>query len=281
LSSIAILTDSTAYLPPELTRAHQIQVIPLSIAWEGKTYRDGIDLTSAEFYPRLDRAARLPSTSQPPLQEFLDLFEDLDASYDGIVAPLISSGISGTVSTALSAAAEFTKIPVNIVDTHATAGGLALIVLATARCAEQGGSLEETVKVARDISNGLHTFFMVDTLKFLHMGGRIGGAQRFLGSALSIKPILCLDKAGKIDALESVRTRQKAMRRLAELLVDRAAGRAVHLSVYHANVPDQAGEFLNELSAQMNCVEALLFELSPVIGAHVGSGTIGVSIYAE
>jgi len=281
MAQIAILTDSTAYITKELCQRYSINVIPLTISWEGQTYQDGIDLTAREFYPRLDHSVSLPTTSQPAMQGFLDQFEELAAHSGGIVAPLVSSGISGTVETARSAAIEFTKIPVQIIDTHATAGGLALIVLATARAAEAGCSLAETAQVAQAVANKLSTFFMVDTLKYLHKGGRIGGATRFLGSALSIKPILFLNQDGKIDALERVRAKQKALVRLAELVEEKAGDRPAHVSVYHANAAEEAGEFLSQLAQRMNCVEKLLLELSPVIGAHVGSGTIGVSVYTD
>jgi DegV family protein with EDD domain len=281
MARIAILTDSTAYLPADVCQRYAIDVIPLQISWEGKAYLDGVDLVSGDFYPRLDRASSLPTTSQPAPQAFLDYFEKLAGDYEGIVAPLISSGISGTFAAAQLAMAEFSKVPVQVIDTHATAGGLALIVLAAARFAQGGGSLAETAALAQDVCSKLHTFFMVDTLKYLHKGGRIGGGARFLGSALSIKPILFLNEEGKIDALERVRSKQKALERLAELVEEKAAGQTVHVSVYHASAPEVAAEFLAGLTSRMNCCESLLLELSPVIGAHVGSGTIGVSVYAD
>ncbi len=281
MARISILTDSTANLPADLCQRDAIDVIPLTISWDGKNYQDGINLVAPDFYPALDRSNSLPTTSQPSPQAFLDHFERLASHSDGIVAPLISSGISGTVATALSAAAEFSRVPVHVIDTHTTAGGLALIVLAAARAAEAGCSLAETVKVAQDVCNNLHTFFMVDTLKYLHKGGRIGGAARFLGSALSIKPILFLNQEGKIDALERVRSKQKALARLAELVEENAGNGPVHISVYHANAAVEARKFLDGLTKQLNCSESLLLDLSPVIGSHVGTGTIGVSIYTD
>lgn len=281
MNRIAVLTDSSAYLPQDLCQRYAIDVIPLTISWEGQTYRDGIDLVSREFYPRLDRSAALPTTSQPSPQAFLEHYNKLAADFDGIVAPLISSGISGTVAAALSAASEFSQVPVHIIDTHATAGGLAMITLATARAVQAGRNLDEVARIAQDISNQLHTYFMVDTLKYLHKGGRIGGASRFLGSALSIKPILFLNKEGKIDALERVRSKQKALARLSALVTESSGDGAAHVSVYHASAPEEAGAFLDEICKQMNCSESLLLELSPVIGSHVGTGTIGVSVYTE
>ncbi len=281
MARIAILTDSTAYLPAEVRQQYSIEIVPLAILWDGKTYRDGIDLAPQDFYTRLDHSTSMPTTSQPSTQEFLNRLDDLALRYDGIVAPLISSGISGTVATARSAAAEFSKVPLHVVDTHATAGGLALVVLATARAVAEGRSLDEAAKIAQEVCDRMHTFFMVDTLKYLHKGGRIGGGARFMGSALSIKPILFLNQEGKIDALERIRTKQKALARLSELVEEKAAGKPVHLSVYHAAAHAEASQLLGQLAARMNCVETLLLDLSPVIGAHVGSGTIGVSVYSD
>ena len=161
---IAILTDSTAYLPTEMIIRYNIQVAPLKVHWKGETYRDGIDLTPQDFYTRLEKETELPTTSQPSIQEFIQMFERLAQNYDEIVAPLISSGISGTVSSAQAAAAQFSRIPVAVIDSHTTSTGLALVVIAAARAIEAGKSLTEVRDIAQSISNNLKTLFLVDTL---------------------------------------------------------------------------------------------------------------------
>lgn len=281
MSRIAILTDSSAYLTSDLLERHDIHVIPLKLHWDGETLVDGVDITPQAFYYRLANHATLPSTSQLSKHDFLQAFDRLADRYEGILVPLISSGISGTVASALAASAEFSKAPVEVVDTHSTTAGLALVVLAAAQAVEQERGLTEVAQIARDVAGKLHLFFMVDTLIYLHKGGRIGGASRYLGTALGIKPILFFNGEGKIDALERVRTKRKALERLVELAEEKAGGNPVHVGVLHANAPEEVAEFRSRLAERLKCDHVYTFELSPVIGTHVGSGTIGLAMYVE
>jgi len=141
MTKIAILTDSTANLPMEWIEQYNVRVMPLKIHWGNETFLDGVDITPNEFYTRLSHSKSLPTTSQPSIQDFLQAFENLADRADGIVVPLISSGISGTVASAQAAARQFSRVPVEIVDTHVTSAGQALVVLAAARAAAQGKSL--------------------------------------------------------------------------------------------------------------------------------------------
>jgi DegV family protein with EDD domain len=279
MSNIAVVTDSTAYLPQELLDKYQIKTLPLRIHWDDETYLDGIDLSPEEFYSRLSKSSTIPTTSQTPIYDFLKLFEELAESHAGIIVPLISSGISGTVASALAAKKEFDKIPVEIIDTKTTTGGQAMVTLAAARAVARGASFEEAVIIARQVVESLGTYFVVDTLEFLHKGGRIGGASRYFGTTLQIKPILHLDEEGKIGALERVRTKNKALKRLIELAQEKSNGSKVNVSIFHASAPEEANQVRQQIESQIDCQEALLVELSPVIGTHVGPGAIGVAIY--
>ncbi len=281
MTKIAILTDSTANLPKEWEEQYNVRVLPLKIQWGNETFLDGIDLTPNEFYTRLTHGKSLPTTSQPSIQDFLQAFESLADQADGIVVPLISSGISGTVASARAAARQFTRVPVEIIDTHITSMGQVLILLAAARAAEQGKSLQEVRCAADAVVKSLHVFFAVDTLEYLHRGGRINGASRYLGTALAIKPILFFNSEGKIDALERVRTKSKSWQRLIELAEEQANGRPVHVGIVHANAPGAAQKFRDEVEQRLNCKEIFTVEFSPVIGVHVGPGTIGIALYAE
>ncbi|MEW5868580.1 MAG: DegV family protein [Chloroflexota bacterium] len=278
---IAIITDSTAYLPPDLVKRYSIKVIPLKIHWGEETLLDGVDITPAAFYDRLEARDDIPTTSQPSTNDFLQAFDELATGCDGIVALLVSSGISGTVASAQAAAAQFTKAPVEVVDSFSTTGGLALAVLAAAGAVEQGRSLGEVAQIARDVAQKLHVFFVVDTLKYLQKGGRIGGASRYLGTMLGIKPILFMNQEGKIDALERVRTKQKALARLSELAEEKAGKQPVNASIFHSNAAKEAATFQARLAKRIQCEEIHTFELSPVIGVHVGPGTIGVALYVK
>ncbi len=214
----AILTDSTAYIPDDLLAELDIHTISLIINWDDNTYLDNVDLTPDDFYQRLTEEKNLPTTSQPSAGAFKERYEELAKDYDGIVAVLISSGISGTVASAL-AAAQMVDFPVEVVDSKLAAMSAGLMVLAAARKAQEGGTMEEIVATARDLVEKIKVMFVVDTLEFLHKGGRIGGAKRFVGSMLSMKPILQLAD-GKIDALDSVRTKKKAVQTMLSILED-------------------------------------------------------------
>jgi DegV family protein with EDD domain len=215
------------------------------------------------------------------MQEFLNAYQEAAPSCEAIIAPVISSGISGTYASASSAQAEFTGVPLEVVDTKETAAGLALVVIATAEAIKAGKSLAEVKAVTEDVASRVNFYFMVDTLDYLHKGGRIGGARRLLGTALNIKPILMLDDEGKIDALEQVRTKKKAVARLVELAVEEAAGNPVHIGIIHADALADAEEFKGMLAEAVECKFIEIYDLSPVIGVHVGPGTLGIAIYAE
>ncbi len=281
MSKIAILTDSSAYLPKSFIDRHNIRVVPLKIHWDGSNYEDGVDIHPEDFYERLRQVVSVPTTSQPPISEFTNIYEEIASDHDSIIVPLISSGISGTISSAKTAASMFSKVPVEVIDTRSTASGLALIVKAIAQSVADGKTLVEIKKSAEIIIQRLDFIFAVDTLEYLHKGGRIGGAARYFGAALNIKPILHLDDQGKIDALERVRTKKKAINRLFELAVEKSSGKPVHLGIIHANAFEEAKKFQEKLILKLDCIQSDIYELSPVIGTHVGPGTIGIAIYPE
>ncbi|MFN2177151.1 MAG: DegV family protein [Anaerolineales bacterium] len=281
MPEIKIVTDSTANLSLEFINNHGIKVVPLNIHWGEETSKDGVDITPAQFYARLIKSDEIPKTSQPSMQEFLNAYQEIAPGCEAIIAPIISSGISGTFDSATSAQSEFTEVPLEVVDTKETAAGLALVVIAVVKAIQEGKSLAEVKAVAEDVSSRVRFYFMVDTLEYLHKGGRIGGGRRFLGSALNIKPILYLDDDGKIEALEQVRTKKKALARLVDLAVQEAAGRPVHIGIIHADALADAEEFKSQLAEAVDCKYLEIYDLSPVIGVHVGPGTVGIAIYAE
>jgi DegV family protein with EDD domain len=281
MNKIAILTDSTANLPVEWVEQNRIRVIPLKIHLGNESFLDGIDIMPNEFYARLSHSRSLPTTSQPSIQDFLQAFESLSEGTEGIVVPLISSGISGTVASAQAAVRQFSRVPVEIVDTRVTSVGQAMVVMAAARASMQGKSLQDVRQAADDVVQRMHFFFAVDTLEYLHRGGRIGGASRYLGAALNIKPILYFDSDGKLDALERVRTKVKSLQRLISLAEEKANGHPIHLGILHADALQVAQEFREQITQRLDCKEVLTLELSPVIGIHVGPGTIGIAFFAE
>ncbi len=210
-----------------------------------------------------------------------NLYEKVAPDVDAIIVILISSGISGTVDSARSAAQEFDKVPVEVVDSHLTSVGLALVVKKAADLISEGVALNEVVRQVKEIAADVRTYFVVDTLKYLHKGGRIGGASRYVGTALKIKPILTLTPDGRIDALEKVRTRKKALQRVIRIAHKYADNGKVIGGVIHANDPEMAKQFMEMAYESLDVKELDLYELSPVIGTHVGPGTLGLAFYVE
>jgi len=277
MTKVAVITDSSAYLPPEFVEQYDIHVVPLTVLWGSETLRDGVDITPAEFLQRLAKDPIHPTTTQPNPEDFSVIYEQLAKDHDAIVATLISDELSGTVNSAQSAASDFDRVPVRVVDSRLTTMGLGFSALAAARAAAQGRSLEEVESAARTAAAMSKVLFVVDTLEYLHKGGRIGGASRFLGTALSLKPLLHLNE-GRVDALEKVRTKGKAVNRMIELAAQYADGRPVRVSVVHAGVPQEAEALQSRVAEQMECLELHVTMLSPAISIHTGPGTLGLAV---
>jgi DegV family protein with EDD domain len=277
MTNVAIVTDSTAYLPEELIQQYGIHVLPLKVIWDGESFDDGLDISPDAFYKRLAKSETMPSTSQVTVREFQELFEKLHADGKEILAVLISSDLSGTIASAFQAKSEVPAAVVEIVDSRSTIPQLGYQVLAGARVAEAGGDLaacKTAVEKARDNSG---VVFAVDTLEFLHRGGRIGGAKRFLATMLNIKPILTVED-GRVDALEQARTRRKSLTRLVEIVAERVTGKSnVRLGVSHANAAEDAQQLLDMAVAEIKPVETMITELSPTIGTHVGPGAVALA----
>ena len=280
MSKLVIVTDSTVYLPDEITKQYGIVVAPQVLIWGNETFEDGVDIQPDEFYSRLKTATVMPTTSQVTIPYFQKIFgEYLDKEYE-ILAILISAKLSGTIDSALQARDLLPKAPIEIVDSNSTAMAMGFQILTVARAAEQGASLAECKALAEKAREYTGVIFAVDTLEFLHRGGRIGGGSRFLGTALNIKPILELT-AGRVEAVERVRTRNKSLHRVVEMIVERTAGKQpVRLAALHANAADEAKLMLEQACQQLNPVESYLTQVSPVVGTHAGPGTVGLAYMA-
>jgi len=280
-TKVAIATDSTAYIPAELVERYNLHVIPLWVNWEGDSLRDDVDITPTQFYARLQTAKELPTTSQPTPEDFLEFFSKIAETSESIVGIFISDLLSGTLASATAARASFENFPIELVDSRSASMGLGFTVLAAARAAEKGLSHIEIAGLAREMVPEVRTIFVVDTLEFLHKGGRIGGAARFFGSMLSFKPILHLEE-GRIEPMERVRTKRKAMNRALEIVKQDVAGKGLlHASVIHAAAPDEAADFAAQVQQELNPVELLTSGLSPVVGTHTGPGLVGLGYYTE
>lgn len=279
MSKFAIVTDSTAYLPAELTKKYNITVAPQVLIWGEETFRDGVDIQPDEFYSRLKTAKVMPSTSQVSPATMQSIFQGLVDQGMDVLGIFISSKLSGTLQSAIQAKnmMESAGEKVTLVDSQATAMALGFQALAAARAMEAGSSLRECAAFAENAHERTGVFFAVDTLEFLHRGGRIGGAQRFIGSALNLKPILAL-KEGKVEGVDRIRTKSKAHDRILELVSEQVKGKSnIRLATLHANAADDAKKLLERAAAELSPVETVFTELSPVVGTHAGPGTVGLA----
>ncbi|MCS7248055.1 MAG: DegV family protein [Anaerolineales bacterium] len=282
MPKVAIVTDSTAYIPENFLREYQISVAPQVLIWGDQTFEDGVDILPEEFYRRLKTDSVMPTTSQVTIPNFQKIFKNLLEQGKEVLAILISAKLSGTIDSAIQAKATFpSDAPIEIVDSYSTAMAMGLQVLTVARAAQNGASLAECKRMAEEARERTGVVFAVDTLEFLHRGGRIGGASRFLGTALNIKPLLEV-RGGRVEPLERVRTRKKSLARLVEIIEERTKGKSpLRLSVIHANAEEEARELLEEVTQRLQPAEAILSTVSPVIGTHVGPGTVGIAYLTE
>lgn len=282
MSRIAFVTDSTAYIPDHFCRELNVHIVPQVLIWGEETFEDGVDILPDQFYTRLAKAKTMPSTSQVSVPNMQKAFKELVEQGFDVVGIFISAKLSGTMQSAvhgreaLGAAAE----KVTLIDSNSTAMAMGFQVLTAARAAREGANLTDVISLAQKAREHTGVFFAVDTLEFLYRGGRIGGAQRFIGTALNMKPLLQL-KDGRVEAIERIRTRGKALERIVELVSEQTRGKSpVRLATLHANAETEAAELLKEASSRMKSVESILTAVSPAVGTHAGPGTVGLAYMA-
>jgi DegV family protein with EDD domain len=278
---IVVVTDSSAYIPDEALGDLHIPVIPLWVIWGDDRFRDGVDIDPPAFYQRLQTDSVFPTTSQPSAGEFLDFFRQVGAEADGVVGIFVTSKLSGTVANAQAAEAELTDVKVRVVDSLSTSMALGFIVLAAARAAAAGGSLDQVVAAAKEMRDRAQLIFVVDTLEYLHRGGRIGGAKWLMGAALNIKPLLHITN-GTIEPLAQVRTKPKAIARMLDAVEARLGGkRMAEAAVIDASCAEEGDALAEQVRERFGISPVYRTVLSPAIGVHGGPGTVGVVFYAE
>lgn len=274
---VAIVADSTAYLPPEAMRRHGIISVPLTVVLGDRALEEGTEVSARSLAEAL-RKRNPVTTSRPSPARFAETYRKAaEAGARGIVSLHLSAEFSGTYDAAVLAAKE-APVPVRVVDTRMVAMALGFCAIAAAEAAEAGGSVDDAVAAAERRAAGTSAFFYVDTLDYLRRGGRIGTAQALLGSALAVKPLLRLD-GGRIELLEKVRTAGRAILRLEELVLDRAAAGPVDVAVHHLAAAERAAELADRLRERVPGVGELhLSEVGAVIGAHTGPGLLGAVV---
>ncbi|GAA4118838.1 MULTISPECIES: DegV family protein [Streptomyces] len=274
---VAIVTDSTAYLPPQTMERHHITAVPLTVVLGDQALEEGTEISARSLAIALQKR-RPVTTSRPSPAVFAATYRKVaEAGATSIVSLHLSAEISGTYDAAVLAAKD-APVPVRVVDTGMVAMALGFCALSAAEVAEAGGALDEAVAAAEKRAGATSAFFYVDTLDYLRRGGRIGAAQALLGSALAVKPLLQLD-GGRVDMLEKVRTASKAIARLEEIVVERAGSSPVDIAVHHLAAPDRATALADRLRARVpGLVDLHMSEVGAVIGAHTGPGLLGAIV---
>jgi DegV family protein with EDD domain len=271
---VAVVTDSTSDLLPDLTADREITVVPLTVNLGGRGYLDGVEIKAADFYARLAAGEGMATTSQPSAGQFAEVYEKLLGSHEEVVSLHISSKLSGTFAAASQGAKLVGADRVAVVDTGQVSMPLALLVLAASAMAAEGESAERLVERLRPVREAMRVYFMVGTLEYLRRGGRIGRAGALLGSVLQVKPVLTIAD-GQVAPLERVRTQDRALARVIEL-ARLEEGRLCAL-IGHAAAEGLAQRIAEALDPVAETL--IVAPLGPVVGAHAGPGTVGVGCY--
>ncbi|TFE03958.1 DegV family protein [Jeotgalibacillus salarius] len=272
----AVVTDSTAYLPKELRELYDIHMVPLCVIMNGETYEEEVDLSTDAFYDEVRNGGDLPKTSQPAVGTFASLFEELGEDHDEVVTIHLSSGISGTYSGAVQAGEMVDNVKVFPFDSEISCMVQGMFVIEAAVMAKDGATAEEILARLNDLKETTRAYFMVDNLGHLQRGGRLSNAQAIIGSMLQVKPLLHFVDT-KIEAFEKIRTRKKAMKRIVDMLKEDAEKYdEVQAVIIHANREEDAVQWKNEISSELPNVSFRISHFGPVIGTHLGEGSMGL-----
>ncbi len=274
MTPVAVVSDTTHYLPRELADRRGIHQVSLYVGWDGELERE-IQMHSFErFYERLRTDPQMPSTSQPSIGDFLAVWEPLIEAGMDVVSIHLASGLSGTCEAARQASELLDRRGlghrIEVIDGETGAGGLGCLLLAAAACAQSGGELREVVARVHHARERLGIRFCIDTLEYLHRGGRIGKAQAWLGSTLKIKPILSFER--EITPVERVRTASRALERLVEYMRELRHGGTDGWAVQHIRAPDRAERLVEHGREIFGSEPLFVSEVGPVIGTYIGPG---------
>ena len=281
--SIKIITDSTSYIPLKLREKYDISVVSLNVIINDKSYRE-VELKNEEFYREMDKLNDIPTSSQPRMEESLNIFTKIAKEGHDIVGVFLSSDMSGTYSTMHlvkeMVQKDYPNTNIEIVDSKTNCMQMGYIALQGAKAAKEGKSMEEVLQVINNTINKSKFLFVPDTLKYLKKGGRIGGASALLGTILQIRPILTVED-GKTTVFEKVRTKKKAVNTIMDKVVsDINTNGSGEVIVHHINCEKEGKEIAERLSKELN-IDVTVQSIGPVIGLHVGPGSVGVAYYTR
>lgn len=273
--AVKVVTDSASDIPAELAEGLGISVVPCTVFFGAEAFKDGVEITKEEFFNRLTTGNIMPTTTQPSVGDFLDVYRPLAEAGHDIVSVHVSGKLSGTVNSARLAAGELPDTTVEIVDTELASMGAALAAKAAADAVSGGADAAGAAEAARNAAANTEVYFVPETLEYLKRGGRIGGAQALLGSLLSMKPILALVD-GEVHPQEKVRTKAKAVQRMRNIGAEKAPYREA--AVIH-RVSDEEAEAMAEHLAQFTANPVIRAPVGASVGAHTGPGVIGFALW--
>ncbi|WP_088033678.1 DegV family protein [Evansella clarkii] len=280
MGKVLIVTDSTADIPKSLQEELGITVVPLKVHFGEETFEDGVDLNPGQFYEKLKKADQIPTTSQPTPHQFEEEYRRLSEENpeSDIISIHLSSKLSGTYQSAYIASQTLgEEIPVTVVDSKRASYAIGVVVVEAAALARKGASKDEVISRINELLEETTVFFMVDTLEYLEKNGRIGKASAVLGSLLKIKPILSLTEEGEVYPYEKVRGNKKAVAKILDEFEDRFGSDPVHVGISHAEVQGEADELMEKIKDRFNVKKEIVTNIGPVIGTHVGPGTISIA----
>lgn len=278
--SVAVLVDTSSGITPDLARKFHVQLVPLHVLWDGKEYRDWIDMTPSQLYARMKTAKTWPTTSGSVQGQFYSAIQQLQGKVDGVVIVTLSPNTpSAGYSSALMAKDMTEDFPVEVVDSNGTATALGLVATAAAAAAARGGSLAEVVKAAQRIIPKMNLFLNPGSITYFLKGGRIVESE--IGSKEE-SYIITVTKEGKLTPFEKFGTRAEARHRLRELVTERAKkGTPLHAAMFHAEAMREAEEFRKWIASEYDCAELWIGESAPVISIHVSPDSLGIAFYNE
>ena len=280
MDKVAVVTDSVAMLPEGLALELGIGVVPIVLNLGSRSYRDGIDLSTAEFYQLLRTSEELPTTAAPSVGEFVQVYEEALTRGSAVVAIHVSSQMTSVHRIASMAAQSIAPDRIRVIDSQSATMAEGFVALAAARAALTGADLDTVVARAEDVRSRVRFFAFLETLEFLRRGGRVGGIAALMGNAIQLKPIVHMVD-GQIAALARPRTRRKATEALLDRMSTDVGDRSVRAAVLHADSLDDAEELGERVNAQFDCLELHIAELTPVMGTHTGPGLLGLAYYVE
>lgn len=280
MKKVAVVTDSAANLSRPVAEKWGVEIVPLWIQMDDESLRDGVDIQPLEFFRRLTEKTYRLRTSQPPLGEFLQVYQRLKEKAQAIVSIHVTSRYSGTFQAARAAAAELAPFPIEVIDSGTIAMAQGFVVLAAARAAAAGASLAEVVQRAKEAISRVDLVATLETLEYVVQGGRLAWAARLVGNLLRTKPLVQV-RENNVSLIGQARTRAQAVRKLLDTLAERIGEAQVRIAILHTGAVEEAMRLKEEIAARFKCVEVLVEPVTPVLGVHAGPGALGLACYVE